>query len=552
MSGRRHCAAVALDGSVYIFGGDDPAGGSEIIEIFSVKTGKLTGRSDSKPRQSPAAAVLKKEIYVIGGYDYLQKSLLDKVFIYNHSFSDGNEDMGSWATFGPDLNTARAGHAAVTVGEAIYVIGGIATWEDEAAKLRPVTTNNVEVLDKNSNSDGGWKTLPSKSFMKTPRAFFAAAVYGRHFIYAAGGVTGTLQSDSSVSMEGWVGLSSVERFDVETQVWTTIAPMIHARYSFGMAVVVGGAGYEELHVFGGRSWNSEPDPNLSKGEVLVTDQNARPNATTTTTTATTTTTTKASVDTRLCTCKTYDNPAVVPFPAVCRIFGTNAGKCWTLSNMSTDPVPRCMYDRSMDGKSIDERCSHAIPFLVKPKAPTTPTTPTTPPAKTTVNDGGGDGNDDANGKAAATTTILISTTPTTTPTMTAMKTTSIETSSSSIAVTTPTSDVTTAIIGSTDASSSSGNVTGIIGGIVAVVLLALLAFGVYYYRQNSASSQNNQPPQNVKPAHRALNAPLPGTPAYNNPTWAGSFGGADDEAGRYAVISQSETPSVPYGVRIYI
>jgi len=133
---------------------------------------------------------------------------------------------GGWETAAP-MPTARAGHVAVVVGEAIYVIGGV-------GRDGPTGVNEVY-----SVSDNRWWT--GAGIMPTPRAFAGASVVGNR-IYVVGGV-----------YKGAV-VGTVESYDPKTNGWAKRhAPLPVPRAACGVAAVNG-----RLYVIGGVGVDNKP------------------------------------------------------------------------------------------------------------------------------------------------------------------------------------------------------------------------------------------------------------------------------------------------------
>lgn len=120
----------------------------------------------------------------------------------------------------------RSEPAAAVHGASMYVLGGR-------------RANVLGAFDRYSVKADGWTSLPD---LPTPRAGLAAAVVDRA-IYAIGG---RVQPAGPCSQEAGGQLSTVERFDLTTETWTTVASLPRARSDLA-AVALGG----RIYVFGG-------------------------------------------------------------------------------------------------------------------------------------------------------------------------------------------------------------------------------------------------------------------------------------------------------------
>lgn len=146
---------------------------------------------------------------------------------YDNGFGDTNTtriyDIASntWSS-GAVAPGASSEGAGVSHGGLFYTIGGRGAGYNALWSYNPAFNT--------------WVTLPP---MPTPRAGLAAAVEG-NAIYAIGGRsnTGGPCSGNPVAM--------VERYDIDTGMWTTVAPLPAARSDLAAATVGG-----KIYVFGG-------------------------------------------------------------------------------------------------------------------------------------------------------------------------------------------------------------------------------------------------------------------------------------------------------------
>lgn len=131
-------------------------------------------------------------------------------------------DSDSWSFGTPGPLPMRAEGAAATHGGHLYSVGG-----RSVAPLRDLDRYTVET-----------DTWVSLADMPTARRGLGAAVVG-NALYAIGGSTGTTPC-------GGDPLATVERYDIETDTWSTRAPLPSPRSDLA-AVARGG----KIYVFGG-------------------------------------------------------------------------------------------------------------------------------------------------------------------------------------------------------------------------------------------------------------------------------------------------------------
>eukprot|EP00808_Paulinella_micropora_P006964 g61873.t1 len=164
------CVAGAIDGKMYVAGGDDR------MEM-------------SCPRAYAAGAVLGGSLYVLGGVGN-EGEIWRTAERYNPA-------TDTWEPL-PPMKHKRAGGAAAVLDGLLYVLGGYCD----------ATLSSVERFDPRLNR---WEDVPA---MNSARAGLVA-VEMKGSIYAIGGGCGRNVST----------LSSVERFDVSTSRWEFVSPM---------------------------------------------------------------------------------------------------------------------------------------------------------------------------------------------------------------------------------------------------------------------------------------------------------------------------------------
>lgn len=210
-SRRSRCAAVAMTGSLFVFGGLDASGRRlDTVERLDLdKESWVSLQAMPTGRGWCAATVLQKKVYVVGGY--AGGNPLSVVECYDPA-------TDSWTSL-PPLANHKGWCTSAVVGGAIYVIGGYAG---------NAPLGDVEFFDPAVRK---WAPLPP---VPTPRAWCTAAALQGH-IYVIGG------SGASGRPVG-----TVERFDPIKKSWISLSPMPTPRawcaavVSSGRLFVVGG------------------------------------------------------------------------------------------------------------------------------------------------------------------------------------------------------------------------------------------------------------------------------------------------------------------------
>jgi N-acetylneuraminic acid mutarotase len=150
---RYGCAAVSIEGNVYVMGGTDGRSTqhSKSVEMYDPSAGQWRALPDMSVARSGCAAVcIDGNVYVMGGYD--GGSRLKSAEMYDVS-------AGQWRAL-PDMSVARNACAAVCIEGNVYVVGGSS---DGATQLA-----SMECYDPIASE---WRPLPS---MSNPRRYCAA------------------------------------------------------------------------------------------------------------------------------------------------------------------------------------------------------------------------------------------------------------------------------------------------------------------------------------------------------------------------------------------
>ena len=202
--GRSSFASVAVNNSIYIFGGvGDTTCDKNMDKVFRLDTAAQTWRSVTnlpESRTNPAATVLRDKILVLGGYDstYLPTNTSWLYSPVSNEWSDG-----------PDLSSPRCQFAAVTIKDTVYIIGGYSHDAQDS------TAATVETYSLAVNK---WATVAP---MNTPRYGHGAVVHGGKIFVAGGAYNSTL-------------VQEIEMYDPTTNTWTAMAK---PRVGAAMAIV---------------------------------------------------------------------------------------------------------------------------------------------------------------------------------------------------------------------------------------------------------------------------------------------------------------------------
>lgn len=205
-------AVVSTGDAIYAIGGTGEGGRPVLdVERFDGTSWRAETRLPSDGLNAPAAAVIGRRIYVIGGFKTTTNVPTADVLIYD-------VDAHTWSTAAP-LAEPRGGHAATVLNGKIHIIGG--------GNSRSTLANHSEYVPATNR----WTERAPLSRSKGSPA--AVVLDGK--LYSIGGRSGP----------GDFG--DVEVYDPSKDAWTS-GPSIEPRGTAGAAVYCG-----EIYVFGGES-----------------------------------------------------------------------------------------------------------------------------------------------------------------------------------------------------------------------------------------------------------------------------------------------------------
>ena len=198
---RRGVGVAMLSGYLYTVGGSDGLQALKLAERYDPACDLWTQISDmNEKRSSVAAAALGDYFYAVGGYTGVTSC--------RQSVERYNPGADEWS-YVASTNVPRSMACACSMEGKLYTIGGY----DGVSDLQ-----TCEVFDPETNE---WRLIHG---MRTRRCMAGvAAVDG--LLYVAGGC------DHSVS------LKSVESYDPSSGEWTVLGDMSEARSGLGMAVI---------------------------------------------------------------------------------------------------------------------------------------------------------------------------------------------------------------------------------------------------------------------------------------------------------------------------
>lgn len=235
-SERLEVGGVALNNKIYIIGGMDDKGTTNLTEVYDIDSDKwITASPIPGKRDHAGAATYDGKIYVVGGFN--ERGISTRtLFIYDPSTDKWERGM--------DMPTARGALAAKFVKGILYVIGGDATQlYDSQGFYNPqgvVTTN--EAYDPKVDS---WVI---KAPMPTARDHLSSAVVDNK-IFVIGG---RQPEDGPIFND----LDANEMYDPESNSWISLEPLPTKRSGLAAASVD-----DKIYVIGGESTKRTFDTN---------------------------------------------------------------------------------------------------------------------------------------------------------------------------------------------------------------------------------------------------------------------------------------------------
>lgn len=168
-------ACAVYDSKIYLFGGSDPASADEAkialndIYMFDAKTLKITKAGEmQKHRTNHQAVTVGQKIWILGGVDELQTPHTDiEIF----------DPVSMIATNGPVMPETRNTFSACAVGDSIYIFGGKNSMSGNVFGY-----DNVKVLNCRKTVDGWINVAPVGYSISGD-----ATVSHNRIIYSAGG-----------------------------------------------------------------------------------------------------------------------------------------------------------------------------------------------------------------------------------------------------------------------------------------------------------------------------------------------------------------------------
>ena len=220
--GRSRPAGAAVDGKIYVLGGEISGGRANTVEEYDPRTGAWTTQAGLMPvpASNICAATMGTDIYVPGGYD-VGGIYLSTLQVY-HTLTD------TWETITTDpLPAPRLGPGCAALNGKLYAFGGSMVAYQSTAY----------VYDPMAAAGSRWTQINSMTY---PRAYLAGVtVNGK--VYAVGGLDAGLTNSPYV-----------EAYNPSDGMWHTVTQLNLARggpgaYGVGKSLVVCGGGWSTYY-----------------------------------------------------------------------------------------------------------------------------------------------------------------------------------------------------------------------------------------------------------------------------------------------------------------
>jgi N-acetylneuraminic acid mutarotase len=234
---RTEVNGVLLDNKIYIIGGSDEKGPTDLVDVYDPETNSWAVASPLPMKlDHHAAATYDGKIYVVGGFSSTG-SPSKSLFIYDPV-------LDKWQK-GKNMPTARGALTSQFINDTLYAIGGSATpTSDDRGVYNPQAQQHAnEAYTPKNNS---WST---KSPMPTSRDHITSAAIGGD-IFVIGGRQPTDEGPI------FKNLGTNEMYDSSHDRWISKEQLPTNRSGLSAAVVNG-----SVYVFGGESTKANFDNN---------------------------------------------------------------------------------------------------------------------------------------------------------------------------------------------------------------------------------------------------------------------------------------------------
>ncbi|KAG2482368.1 hypothetical protein HYH03_018688 [Edaphochlamys debaryana] len=241
--GRYRFAYALLDGKIYIMGGTLEVDGLPIdtVEVYDIasntwgKTGKLT-----MPRIDACGAAINGKVYIIGGYDGNFRSLASLEVIDPATSTATAEPQPALLPASANLIGDRADCRAVTVDGYIYALGGTKFVDKGEAICNSADwIQCYEFLSSVERFDPNTQRWSPRAAMINPRGDFGVEALPSGRIIVAGGERGN-------GTQNQMAMYDVEEYIAADDIWIPKAPLPQARFRDDLAYVNG-----RVYAFGG-------------------------------------------------------------------------------------------------------------------------------------------------------------------------------------------------------------------------------------------------------------------------------------------------------------
>ena len=224
---RTEVTAAVLKEDIYVIGGfDESSQVRDTVEVYNITNSTWTKAAPlPEPLHHTAAASYNGKIYVVGGYT-APWSPSNKLFIYDPVENKWHE--------GKPMPSARGALNVNFINGTLYAIGG--------SSDRPLNSN--EAYDPSSD------TWASKASMPTARHHAGSTIVNGNIFVIGGRISGSLEN-----------ISINEAYDPEQDKWITNLEAMPSKRS-GIAAAASPVNNSDIYVFGGE----EPSKTFNNNE----------------------------------------------------------------------------------------------------------------------------------------------------------------------------------------------------------------------------------------------------------------------------------------------